>query len=135
MQYLLLLLLPAFFSEGKTNSVLSNSKPTETKNLFQAPAGKERISAVVFKNQQFCRAELEDFEFETRFDIVSADVYFTGTNFKNTEQRSINSSSLKPLRDLMLQCSPGTNVVFDNIKVKGPDNTVRVIAGVSYLLY
>ena len=51
--------------------------------VFKVASGKPRMPSVEFKNQQFCRAELERFDFETRFSIVSATVYFSGANFSN----------------------------------------------------
>ena len=39
------------------------------------------------------------------------------------------------IKDLMRQCQPGSIVTFDEIKVKGPDNMVRTLPGVSYILY
>ena len=66
----------------------------------------EKILAVVFLSQEFCRAELKDFVFDVQFIIVSATVYFSGTNFKNLESGYINSNSLKPIDSLMAHVSP-----------------------------
>lgn len=101
----------------------------------QPDPGPEKMLAVEFKNQEFCRAELKDFEFEgVKYSVVSATVYFSGANFRNVETGYITSSSLKPIKNLMARCAPGSMVVFENIKVMGPDKLVRPIAGVSYLL-
>ena len=97
--------------------------------------GTGKLRSVVFKNQEFCRVELKDFEFDVKFTVVSATVYFTGANFKTIERGFINSNSLKPIKSLMDRCQPGSIVVFDDIKVKGPDNDIRIIDGVTYQLY
>lgn len=102
---------------------------------FQPSPENEKMQAVVFRKQDFCRAELKDFDFDARFDIVSATVYFSGTNFKNVETGFITSNSLKPIRSLMDRCAPGSMVIFDNVKVVGPDKQVRTIQGTSYLLH
>lgn len=102
---------------------------------FQELPGYGRISTVSFKNQDYCRAELKDFEFDAHFSIVSATVYFTGANFKTVEKGFLTSSSLKPVKNLMAKCLPGTIVVFDDVKVKGPDNEIRTIQGVTLTLY
>ena len=94
----------------------------------------ENMPAVVFRSQDVCRAELKDFVFDIQFNIVSATVYFSGTNFRGVETGFITSNSLKPIRRLMARCAPGTMVVFDQVKAKGPDNLVRPIAGTSYML-
>ena len=93
------------------------------------------MSATIFKNQEYCRVELKDFEFDVKFSVVSATVYFSGANFRGVEKGVINSSSLKPLSALMSRCIPGSMVVFDDVKVKGPDNEIRSIPGVAYRLF
>ena len=49
--------------------------------IFKVASGKVRMPSVEFKSQQYCRAELENFDFDLRFNIVSATVYFSGANF------------------------------------------------------
>ena len=111
-------------------------KKTEGFNISAQPGGgNEKMLAVVFRNQEFCRAELKDFEFDAPFNVVSATVYFSGTNFKNVEKGTITSNSLKPIRSLMTRCAPGSMVIFDNVKVVGPDKLVRPIQGLSILLH
>lgn len=98
--------------------------------------GPGRIAAVDFKAQDYCRAEMpEDFDFDVKFTVVSATVYFTGAGFPNAATGYINSSSLKPLKPMMDKCIPGSIVIFDNIKVKGPGDEVRTIESVSMRLY
>lgn len=94
----------------------------------------EQMLAVTFRSQEVCRAELKDFVFDIQYNIVSATVYFSGTNFRGVEAGYITSSSLKPIRTLMARCAPGTMVIFDNVKVIGPDNERRTIQGTSYML-
>lgn len=94
----------------------------------------EQMPAVIFRSQDVCRAELKDFEFDIHYQVVSATIYFSGTNFRNVETGYITSNSLKSIRSLMARCAPGTMVVFDRVKVIGPDKEVRTIQGTSYLL-
>jgi hypothetical protein len=102
---------------------------------FQDGALYKKISCIEFKSQDYCRAELENFEFDAHFAVVSATVYFSGANFKNTEKGFISSNSLKPIKQLMNRCMPETIVVFDEIKVKGPDNSITSIQGLSLSLF
>ena len=118
---------------AKIAVLVSNYKPTSTNSLTQVR--NDRKSAVEFKNQKFCRVELEDFDFDAKFTIVGATVYFSGANFTAVQQRKITSSDLKPIADLQEKCKPGSVIIFEDIKVKGPDNEVRTIQGVSYTLY
>lgn len=137
MKLLFIFILPViFFSTTAVNSNFAefnfnDKRPTKV-------AGNQRegnMSAIEFKSQDFCRAEAPDFEFETKFSVVSATVYFSGANFRGVEKGFISSNSLKPVAAMKARCIPGSIVTFDQIKVIGPDKQVRVIQGVSYLLY
>ena len=102
--------------------------------VFKVASGKVRMTSVEFKNQQFCRAELENFDFDLKFNIVSATVYFSGANFPNVVTSNITGNSLAGLSAFMQRCGPGSVVTFDNVKVQGPDG-VRGIDGKSIALY
>ena len=101
---------------------------------LQPDPGNEKMSAAEFKKQEYCYAELKDFDFDAHFSIISATVYFSGTNFRGVESGTINGPSLKPLNNLKAKCAPGTIVIFDNVKVKGPDQLIRTIKGTTIML-
>ncbi len=103
--------------------------------LISSQQPNEKMLATVFRAQEFCRIELKDFEWEVEFNLVSATVYFSGTNFKSPEKGVITSKSLKPLKKFMERCAPGTVVIFDNVVVLDPNKEKRPIAGVSYMLH
>ncbi|HML58194.1 MAG TPA: gliding motility protein GldM [Ferruginibacter sp.] len=125
-----------------TITVTADKKPTNFEfrvkripnPVFKVGPGGNRMPSVTFKNQQFCRAELENFDFDLKYNVVSATVYFSGAGFPNVTPRTINSNSLASLSDLMQKCQPGTTITFDNVKVSGPDGT-RTIDGNGILLY
>lgn len=102
--------------------------------VFKVGSGKIRMPSVEFKNQQFCRADLENFDFDLKYNVVSATVYFSGANFPNVVTASLNGNSLGGLATYMQRCGPGSVISFDNIKVSGPDGT-RSIDGKSIALY
>ncbi len=102
--------------------------------IFKVGDGKVRMPSVSFKGQQFCRAELENFDFDTKYSVVSATVYFSGANFPNVQQSILNGNNLAPLASFIQRCGPGSVVTFDNVKVTGPDGQ-RVIEGKSIALY
>lgn len=102
--------------------------------VFKVGRGQVRMPAVEFKNQQYCRAELENFDFDLKFSVVSSTVYFSGANFPNVTPTSISSNNLSGLDPFIRRCGPGSVVTFDNIKVSGPDGT-RSIEGKSIALY
>jgi hypothetical protein len=114
---------------------VTENKKAVPEIAFQDGAGYGRMSCIAFKSQDYCRAELENFEFDVKFTVVSASVYFSGGTFKAVEKGFITSNSLKPIKHLMVRCTPGATVVFDEIKVKGPDNAISTIPGMSLVLY
>jgi gliding motility-associated protein GldM len=128
---------------GPTNiNVTANGKttafPFRVKRIpdpvFKVASGKPRMPSVEFKNQQYCRAELENFDFDLKYAVVGATVYFSGANFPNVAQAQITGNNLLALDQLIKRCGPGSVVTFDNIKVNGPDGQ-RVIDGKSFALY
>ena len=122
-------------AEGKTNPFLFRVKRIPDPKFKVGPNEGGRVQSVVFKNQQFCRAELENFDFDTHFSVISATVYFAGANFSNVQTAVINGGSLSSISAQLTKCIPGTSVTFDNVKVQGPDGTVRVIQGPGFILY
>ncbi|MEJ7609570.1 MAG: gliding motility protein GldM [Ferruginibacter sp.] len=102
--------------------------------IFKVGSGRPRVPSVEFKNQQFARAELENFDFELRYTIVSATVYFSGAGFPNVATTTITGGSLAGLSSYLSRCQPGSVVTFDNVKVSGPDGP-RGIEGRSISLY
>lgn len=122
-------------ADGRTSSF--DFRVKEIPNpVFKVGPGGTRMTAGNFKNQSFCRADLENFDFDAKFEVLSATVYFTGTNFAgNVASGTITSNSLAPLSGYMSRCAPGSSVIFDNVKVKGPDGRIRTIQGVGVSLY
>jgi hypothetical protein len=120
------------FIESNSLSIGGSSESYSTG--AQPEPESEKMLATVFRGQNDCRVELKDFVFDVQFNLVSATVYFSGTNFRGVETGYLTSKSLKPIKNLMARCVPGTMVIFDNVKVIGPDNLVRTIQGTSYML-
>lgn len=107
-------------------------------DIKQVPAqqpGHQKMMASVFKAQSYLRAEIPDFAFDVHFSVVGAKVYFTGAKFTALQQGTLTSGSLQPVRSLIDKCAPGSIIIFDEIKVVGPDNRVRTIQPVSYVLF
>ncbi len=103
--------------------------------IFKVGPGGTRMTSGSFKSQQYCRAELENFDFAANFSVVSATVYFSGANFANVQTQTLNGNNLSPLSALIQRAGPGTSVTFDNVKVQGPDGKQRTIQGVGIVLY
>lgn len=103
--------------------------------IFKVGPGGTRMTSGSFKSQQFCRAELENFDFAANFSVVSATVYFSGANFSNVQTAELTGNNLSPISSYIQRAGPGTSVTFDNVKVQGPDGKQRTIQGVGIVLY
>jgi gliding motility-associated protein GldM len=120
-------------ADGKTSTFPFRVKAIPPP-VFKVGSGRPRVAAVEFKNQNYCRAELENFDFDLKYSVVSAVVYFNGAGFSGVQQGTITSGDLGPLKALMAKCMPGSSVTFDNVKVSGPDGT-KTIEGRTVQLY
>ena len=99
-----------------------------------------RIPANVFKSQKAIYADLENFVFEgVEFEVVGYTFYATDSlAFKEFPAvRVVNNAggSFEPIKELIAKCSPGTIVVFDEIKVVGSDKITRKIPTIAFNLY
>ena len=91
------------------------------------PSGGGRMQALVFRSQQFVRADLEAFDFEAKYNVTGATVYFNNPGDRNVKSVTLTSGSLAPAKAFMDQLMPGSTVTFDNIRVVGPDGQTRTI--------
>ena len=86
-----------------------------------------RMQAAAFRAQQFVSAVLENFDFEAHFSVTGATMYFNNPGDRNVKQVSLSGGSLGPAAAYMSQLVPGSTVIFDNIRVVGPDGQTRTI--------
>lgn len=122
-------------ADGKNSAFEFRVKRIPDPVFMVGPSKGGRIQSVVFKNQQFCRADLENFDFDARFSVESATVYFSGAGFPSVQQAQISGNSLGGISAQLGKAMPGTSVTFDNVKVKGPDGVSRTIQGPGFILF
>jgi gliding motility-associated protein GldM len=97
-----------------------------------------RIPTNSFKAQQGVRADLRDFVFEgVKFETVSFVVYATGKGFEEQPGVSQNGGAYfnGESKRILDKCRPGSTVVLDEIRVKGPDGNVRQLGTLAFNLY
>lgn len=97
-----------------------------------------RIATNAMKAQQGVRADLKDFVFEgVKFDIVSFVFYATGNGFQEGPGVSQNSGAYfnSESKRLLERCKPGSTVVIDEIRAKGPGGDVRVLPPMAFNLF
>lgn len=122
-------------ADGKSSTYDFRVKRIPDPVLAVGPSKGGRIQSVIFKNQQYARADLENFDFDAKFSVVSATVYFSGANFPSVQTATISGANLAGIAGQLQKCIPGTSVNFDNVKVQGPDGVVRSIPGPGFILY
>ncbi|MBV9987245.1 MAG: gliding motility protein GldM [Chitinophagaceae bacterium] len=96
------------------------------------------IQANQFRVQKGVAAELKDFVFEgVKYDVVSYTAVFTGKGF---EQEGVAVAEVQgayfnaEAQGYLRRCQPGTIVVIDEIKVKGPGGTRQLDQNLSFTL-
>jgi hypothetical protein len=122
-------------ADGKASTYDFRVKRIPDPVVKVGPSAGGRVQSVVFKNQSFARADLENFDFDAHFNIVSATLYFSGANFPSVQSAEIHGGNLDPVKGFLQRCIPGTSVTFDNVKVQGPDGVIRSIPGPGFILY
>ncbi|MEP6596170.1 MAG: gliding motility protein GldM [Ginsengibacter sp.] len=121
--------------EGKPSTYEFRVKNIPPPVLKVGTSAGGRVRSVEFKNQQFARADLENFDFEYRYSIVGATIYFSGANFPSVQTATISGGNLAGISAQLARCIPGTAVTFDNVKVQGPGGPVLSIPGPGFILY
>ena len=114
-------------ADGKTSSFDFRIKRIPDPVIKVGPSGGGRMQAVVFRNQSFVRADLENFDFEAKYNVTGATVYFSIPGDRNVKQVNLTSGSMAPAAQYMSLLVPGSTVTFDNISVVGPDGQKRTI--------
>lgn len=114
-------------ADGKSSKFDFRVKRIPDPVIKVGPSGGGKMLSNVFRGQQFVRAELENFDFDARFSVTGATIYFNSPGDRNVKQVTINSGSLAPAAEYMKTLAPGSLVIFDNIRVVGPDGVTRTI--------
>jgi gliding motility-associated protein GldM len=125
-------------ADGKSSSFPFRIKSIPDPIGMVGPSKGGKMPSNVFKAQDFIRAELLGFDFDARFNVTSATVYFAGAGFSNSgsiQTATITSGNLAPIKSKIDLCKPGSTVTFDELKVVGPDGHTRTIPPVSFVLY
>ncbi len=114
-------------ADGKPSTFAFRVKRIPDPIIKVGPSGGGRMQAVAFRNQQFVRADLENFDFEAKFAVTGATVYFNTPGDRNVKSVTLSSGNLASAKAFMDQLVPGSTVTFDNIRVVGPDGQTRTI--------
>ncbi len=114
-------------ANGKTTPFPFRIKRIPDPIIKVGPSGGGAMQAVVFRGQQFVRAELENFDFQATYQVTGATIYINIPGERSFRKAVLSSGNLGPAADHLKALVPGSSVIFDNITVVGPDGQKRTI--------
>lgn len=114
-------------ADGKSTTFPFRIKRIPDPIIKVGPSGGGKMQAVVFRSQQYVRADLENFDFEAKFQVTGGTIYFMNPGDRGVKQANLTSGSLSSADAYMKTLVPGSTVIFDNIRVVGPDGQPRTI--------
>lgn len=114
-------------ADGKPSTFPFRIKRIPDPIIKVGPSGGGKMQAVVFRSQQYVRADLENFDFEAKFQVTGGTIYFMNPGDRGVKQANLTSGSLSSADAYMKTLVPGSTVIFDNIRVVGPDGQPRTI--------
>lgn len=124
---------------GSTGGAISSGKirvkyiPPPTATVGGISSG--RLAAAVAKVQTGVIAKLENFDFDTRFEVLSYRFGFVPKNDDYNEAENNGPRFSPAVMAFMNRSKPGDKWIFENIKVKGPDGRVQTVNSVTITLY
>lgn len=92
------------------------------------------IPASQFKSQAGVRAVLENFFYETQFNVTSFRMTGDGEGFENIEEKTNTGAAWNEARSIINKCRPGSFVTIEEIHCVGPDGRNRKLPPLLYYL-
>lgn len=115
---------------GKSISVGSQEfRIKRIKDPIAKVAGKSSgsMTAVALRNQSFIYANLDDFEFDIKFNIVRFNLIKISGNREIQTVRNNGADFNAEVKVVLDGASSGNRIIFDNIVAKGPDGKERLL--------
>lgn len=84
--------------------------------------------------QSFVQADLENFDFDARFQVQSFDMYLVSPGKSSWRGRGNGPQLTSEMRTNLGRVGPGWQIVITNVKAKGPDGTTRDIGAAIYAI-
>jgi gliding motility-associated protein GldM len=123
--------------EGKTTPFQFRVKRVPDPVAMVGASSGGQMAANAFKAQAGVRADLRDFVFEgVKFDIISYIVYATGAGFLESPGYSPNSGAYfnEGAKKIIERARPGSSIIIDDIKARGPDGGTRTLPAIPFTL-
>jgi gliding motility-associated protein GldM len=92
------------------------------------------MNASAFKSQAGVRAIVENFFYETQFNVVSFRMTAEGDGFENVEDAANTGAAWNEARKIINKVRPGSFVTIEDIRAVGPDGRTRRLTPLIYNL-
>lgn len=97
---------------------------------FGSAKGSANVPKVNLVNTAGVIAEMENFDFDLKFNIIGFDITAVVGGFEKKETSTDNKVTASQ-KTLMTSMKAGGKIIIENIKAKGPDGTVRNLSPIS----
>lgn len=86
--------------------------------------GTKRVSKAIILASGGLKAEIENFDFDFKYEVLSFDVTAKMGEFENSYHSNSSRFTADQIK-LIKDVKSGTKVYFENIKAKGSDGSIR----------
>jgi gliding motility-associated protein GldM len=90
------------------------------------------IPAGAFRSQPGVRAFVQNFFYETQFNVVSFRMTGEGEGFENVEEASNSGATWKEAMKIVSKARPGSFITIEDIRAVGPDGRTRKLTPLMY---
>ncbi|WP_118949982.1 type IX secretion system motor protein PorM/GldM [Taibaiella helva] len=124
---------------GSTGGNISTGKirvkyiPAPTATVGGIATG--RMEAAKAKVQQGVIAKLDNFDFDTKFEVLSFRFGYVPKNGEYAEVENGGARFTAGVKAYLDRSKPGDRWIFENVKAKGPDGRIQTINSVTITLY
>jgi hypothetical protein len=92
------------------------------------------IPASYFKSQAGVRAVLENFFYETQFNVTSFRITGDGEGFSDIQEKINTGATWNEARSIISQCRSGSFITIEEIRCVGPDGRSRKLPPMLFYL-
>lgn len=115
--------------DNKTTPVRFRVRSIPDPTPYVGTAKSGEISASAFKSQAGVRAIVENFFYETQFNVVSFRITGDGDGFDDGVEEANNSGAAwREASKIINKCRPGSFVTIEDIRAVGPDGRTRKLS-------
>jgi gliding motility-associated protein GldM len=93
-----------------------------------------KVPAAQFKVQRGVIADLADFVFDVKFQVVSFELTYAAKRQDLITKKATSGAFTSEMLELLNRSQPGDVFYLDEVRVKGPDGQIRKLPSIAYTL-